>query len=221
MPRDDRTPAFAGSVEQPGSTPERLRRRIEFVIEADQLKNVFRRSPLLAADRRENDAEHSRHLALMVLVLAEYADRPVDPLKALAMVVLHDLVEIHAGDAFLYDAAAAADQPQRERAAADRLFAVLPDDQRDRLRAVWDEFEAQAGPEARFAKAMDRLQPLLLDYGNRGGTWRTPGVTEADVPARKSVIGESSTALWEYAETLIRTGADNGWVPRAGTPARS
>ncbi|WP_051653785.1 HD domain-containing protein [Kitasatospora cheerisanensis] len=215
MPRDDRTPEFAGSVDQPGSTPERLRRQIEFVIEVDQLKNVFRRSPLLAADRRENDAEHSWHLALMALVLAEYADEPVDPFKVLAMVVLHDLVEIYAGDTFLYDAAAAAGQQDRERAAADKLFAILPDDQRDRFRAVWDEFEERVSAEARFAKAMDRLQPLLLNYGNRGGTWRTPGVTEADVLARKSVIGESSAELWAYAETLIRTGAEHGWVPRS------
>ncbi|MFG3224054.1 HD family hydrolase [Kitasatospora sp. NPDC048194] len=217
MPHDD-TPAFAASVPQPEGTPERLRRQIEFIIEVDQLKNVFRRSPLLAADRRENDAEHSWHLALMTLVLAEYADEPVDPVKALAMVILHDLVEIYAGDTFLYDTAAAADQEERERRAADKLFAILPDDQRDRFRAIWDEFEERTSAEARFAKAMDRLQPLLLNYGNKGGTWRTPGVTDADVRARKSVIGDSSADLWAYAQTLIRTGADNGWVPRADEP---
>ncbi|MER6299751.1 HD domain-containing protein [Kitasatospora sp. NPDC001539] len=217
MPHDD-TPAFAVSVPQPEGTPERLRRQIEFIIEVDQLKNVFRRSPLLAADRRENDAEHSWHLALMTLVLAEYADEPVDPVKALAMVILHDLVEIYAGDTFLYDTAAAADQEERERRAADKLFAILPDDQRDRFRAIWDEFEERTSAEARFAKAMDRLQPLLLNYGNKGGTWRTPGVTDADVRARKSVIGDSSADLWAYAQTLIRTGADNGWVPRADEP---
>jgi putative hydrolase of HD superfamily len=221
MPHDDGTPQFAASVRQPETTPERLRRQIEFIIEVDQLKNVFRQSPLLAADRRENDAEHSWHLALMTLVLAEYAEEPVDPVKALAMVILHDLVEIYAGDTFLYDSAAAADQEERERRAADKLFAILPDDQRDHFRAIWDEFEERTSAEARFAKAMDRLQPLLLNYGNRGGTWRTPGVTDADVRARKSVIGDSSADLWRYAETLIRTGADNGWVPRASAPPES
>ncbi|MFD7732636.1 HD family hydrolase [Kitasatospora phosalacinea] len=216
MSHDDRpTPEFAAAVPQPDGTPERLRRQIEFVIEVDQLKNVLRQSPLLAADRRENDAEHSWHLALMVLVLAEYADEPLDLVKVLAMVVLHDLVEIYAGDTPLYDSAAGADQEERERLAADRLFAILPDDQRDRFRALWDEFEERGSAEARFAKAMDRLQPLLLNYGNRGGTWRTPGVTDAEVLARKSVIGDASAALWDYARTLIRTGADRGWVPRA------
>ncbi|QKW22377.1 HD domain-containing protein [Kitasatospora sp. NA04385] len=219
MTSDHQPPAFAASVPQPAGTPERLRRQIEFIIEVDQLKEVLRRSPLLAADRRENDAEHSWHLALMTLVLAEYADEPVDPARALAMVVLHDLVEIYAGDTFLYDSAGAADQEERERRAADRLFAILPDDQRDHFRALWDEFEARVSPEARFAKAMDRLQPLLLNYGNRGGTWRTPGVTDADVLARKSVIGDSSADLWDYARTLIRTGTDNGWLPRATPPA--
>ncbi|MFI1200253.1 HD family hydrolase [Streptomyces sp. NPDC020883] len=214
MPNDD-TARLAESITQPDGTPERLRRQIEFIIEVDRLKDVFRRSPLLAADRRENDAEHSWHLALMTLVLAEYADEPIDTGKVLALVVLHDLVEIYAGDTFLYDTAAAADQREREQAAADRLFALLPTDQQDHFRSLWDEFEERRTPEARFAKAMDRLQPLLLNYGNRGGTWRTPGVTEQDVLTRKSVIKDASADLWRYAQDLIHTGADNGWVPRA------
>ncbi|MEU3985782.1 HD domain-containing protein [Streptomyces sp. NPDC026672] len=213
MSHDD-APLLADSVRQPDSTPERLRRQIEFIIEADRLKDVFRQSPLLAADRKENDAEHSWHLALMTLVLAEYADEPVDIGKVLALVVVHDLVEIYAGDTFLYDTTAAADQEAREREAADKLFALLPADQRDLFRSLWDEFEERSTPEARFAKAMDRLQPLLLNYGNRGGTWRTPGVTEQDVLARKSVIKDASADLWRYAQALIHTGADNGWVPR-------
>ncbi|WP_432142386.1 HD domain-containing protein [Streptomyces sp. bgisy084] len=216
MPHDDDQdiPLLAGTVRQPDGTPERLRRQIEFIMEADRLKNVFRRSPLLSADRRENDAEHSWHLALMTLVLTEYADVPVDAGKVLALVVVHDLVEIYAGDTFLYDTAAAADQEEREQRAADKLFALLPDDQREHFRALWDEFEARVTPEARFAKAMDRFQPLLLNYGNRGGTWRTPGVTEDDVLARKSVIKDACAELWRYAQDLIHTGAANGWVPR-------
>ncbi|MGV4926761.1 HD domain-containing protein (plasmid) [Streptomyces sp. BHT-5-2] len=214
MPNDD-TARLAESITQPDGTPERLRRQIEFIIEVDRLKDVFRRSPLLAADRRENDAEHSWHLSLMTLVLAEYADEPIDTGKVLALVVLHDLVEIYAGDTFLYDTAAAADQREREQAAADRLFALLPTDQQAHFRSLWDEFEERRTPEARFAKAMDRLQPLLLNYGNRGGTWRTPGVTEQDVLTRKSVIKDASADLWRYAQDLIHTGADNGWVPRA------
>lgn len=219
MPNDDE-PLLAASVQQPGSTPDRLRRQIEFVIEVDSLKNVFRRSPLLAAQRKENDAEHSWHLALMTLVLAEYADEPIDVGKVLALVVLHDLVEIYAGDTFVYDTVAAADQDVREQQAAQRLFALLPLDQGRRFRALWNEFEARATPEARFAKAMDRLQPLLLNYGNRGGTWRTPGVTEGDVLSRKSLIKDASAELWRYAQSLIHTGAANGWLHRAdpGSP---
>ncbi|MGH7882454.1 MAG: HD domain-containing protein, partial [Candidatus Dormibacteraceae bacterium] len=128
-------------------------------------------------------------------------------------VLLHDLVEIYADDTFIYDTAASGDQDERERVAADRLFAMLPDDQGAKFRALWDEFEARQSAEARFAKAMDRLQPLLLNFNNRGGTWRTPGVTATDVRARKSIIGDASTLLWSYACRLIDTGEQRGWVP--------
>ncbi|MEW2574959.1 HD domain-containing protein [Streptomyces syringium] len=213
-PPGDDVPLLAASIQQPDSTPDRLRRQIDFIIEVDRLKNVFRQSPLLATQRKENDAEHSWHLALMALVLAEYADEPIDVGRVLALVVLHDLVEIYAGDTFTYDAAATADQELREQQAAERLFALLPPDQGSRFRSLWDEFEARHTPEARFAKAMDRLQPLLLNYGNRGGTWRTPGVTEDDVLSRKSVIEDASADLWRYAQSLIRAGAANGWLAR-------
>ncbi|MDO0928748.1 HD domain-containing protein [Streptomyces sp. TG1A-8] len=202
---------------QPDTTPDRLRRQIEFVMETDRLKNVFRRSPLLAADRRENDAEHSWHLALLTLVLAEYADEPLDVGRVLALVVVHDLVEIYAGDTFVYDTEALVDQEAREQRAAEQLFSLLPADQSARFRSLWDEFEARVTPEARFAKAMDRLQPLLLNYGNRGGTWRTPGVTANDVLARKSLIKDASADLWRYAQSLIHAGAAHGWVPRSAS----
>lgn len=201
-------------VEQPAGVPARLAAQIRFVVEVDRLKTVLRASPLIADDRRENDAEHSWHLALMVLVLAEYADDPIDVGKTVKLVLLHDLIEVYAGDTPLYDAVAAQDQEEREKAAADRLFALLPSDQAVEFRALWDEFEARVTPEARFAKAMDRLQPLLLNFNNGGGTWRTPGVTDAEVRRRKSVIGDASGALWAYAQTLIETGASRGWVPR-------
>ncbi|GAA4234554.1 HD domain-containing protein [Actinomadura meridiana] len=177
---------------------------------------MLRRSPLIAANRRENDAEHSWHLALMVMVLAEYADGQIDVERTLQLVLLHDLVEIYAGDTFLYDEVGARDQAEREQAAGDRLFALLPDDQCAEFRALWDEFEARSTPEARFAKAMDRLQPLLLNFNNRGGTWRTPGVTDTDVRHRKSVIKDASEELWNYAQMLIDLGAERGWVPRSG-----
>jgi putative hydrolase of HD superfamily len=212
-------PVVADRVEQPGGVPERLAAQIRFILEVDQLKAVLRRSPLLAAARRENDAEHSWHLALMVLLLAEYADEPVDVALTLSLVIVHDLVEIYAGDTFVYDEAGCADQAERERRAADRLFALLPDDQAGWLRRLWDEFEERATPEARFAKAMDRLQPLLLNFNGGGGTWRTPGVTEADVRDRKAVIGDASETLWEYGQQLIDAGVRRGWLAPAGAPA--
>ncbi|MDX3458573.1 HD domain-containing protein [Streptomyces sp. ME02-8801-2C] len=199
-------------AEQPHDVAPRLAAQIAFIAEVDRLKTVLRLSPLLAADRRENDAEHSWHLALMVLVLAEYADETVDVARTLKLVLVHDLVEIYAGDTCLFDDAARRDQAERERAAADRLFALLPADQEGTFRSLWDEFEARKTPEARFAKAMDRLQPLLLNFGNHGGTWRTPGVTHAVVHDRTSVIGEGSRELWGYTEKLLALGARRGWI---------
>jgi putative hydrolase of HD superfamily len=202
-------------VGQPDGVPLRLAEQIRFIVEVDRLKTVLRRSPLVADDRRENDAEHSWHLALMVTLLAEYADEPFDVGHAVQLVLVHDLVEIYAGDTFLYDNLAEQDQQEREKAAADRLFALLPSDQAIEFRSLWDEFEERQTPEARFAKAMDRLQPLLLNFNNKGGTWRTPGVTDADVRHRKSVIGDASSQLWAYAQQLIGLGVERGWVPTA------
>lgn len=208
-------PLLADRVEQPLDVPARLAAQIRFIVEVDQMKAVLRASPLLAADRRENDAEHSWHLAVMVMVLAEYSDDPIDVRRTLELVLLHDLVEIYAGDTPIYSAAAGRSQVDREREAADRLFALLPADQEQRFRALWDEFEERSTPEARFAKAMDRLQPLLLNFNSRGGTWKTPGVTDDVVRSRKSVIGGGSRALWDYAQKLIELGAARGWVHRA------
>ncbi|WP_269814220.1 HD domain-containing protein [Lentzea terrae] len=189
-----------------------MRDHLTFLIEVDQLKTVLRQSPLAAADRRENDAEHSWHLALMVMTLAEYADEPIDVGHTIKLVVVHDLVEIYAGDTPIYDAELGESQQEREEAAADRLFGILPEDAGRKLRTLWDEFEARQTPEARFAKAMDRLQPLLLNWMAKGGTWRTPGVTADAVRGRKAVIGEASTTLWEAARHLIDEGERRGWA---------
>ncbi|ANZ42190.1 phosphohydrolase [Lentzea guizhouensis] len=201
----DRTPL-------PDGLDARLRDHLTFLIEVDKLKTVLRASPLAAADRRENDAEHSWHLALMVMVLAEYADEPIDVGHTIKLVVVHDLVEIYAGDTPIYDTEAGVTQVEREEAAAERLFGLLPADAGVALRALWDEFEARETPEARFAKAMDRLQPLLLNWMAQGGTWRTPGVTADDVRARKAVIGEASKALWDAGRHLIDEGERRGWA---------
>ncbi|PWV70875.1 putative hydrolases of HD superfamily [Prauserella marina] len=198
----------------PDGVHGRLAEQLTFLIEVDRLKTVLRQSPLAAADRRENDAEHSWHLALMVLVLAEYADEPVDVARTVELVLVHDLVEIYAGDTPLYDDEGAASQREREEAAADALFALLPSGQAEVFRLRWDEFEAKETAEAQFAKAMDRLQPLLLNWMAEGGTWRTPGVTADTVRERKAVIGDASSELWAAARTLIDEGERRGWVAR-------
>lgn len=188
-----------------------LRSLLEFIIETDRLKTVVRKSPLAADDRLENDAEHSWHLALMVILLSEYSDEGVDVRRCLELVVVHDLVEIYAGDTPLYDEVGRATQDARELASADRLFAALPQDVGLRMRALWDEFEARVTPEARFAKAMDRLQPTLLNWMAGGGTWQSPGVTTNQIRERKSVIGDASGPLWEAALKMIAEGARRGW----------
>ena len=190
----------------------RLRAQLEFIAEADKLKTILRASPLAAADRRENDAEHSWHLALMVLLLAEYADEPIDVGHAIKLVIIHDMVEIYAGDSPVFDAAAVVDQVEREIAAAERLFTMLPPDQADEIRALWDEFEAAQTPEARFCKAMDRLEPMLLNWLNRGGTWGMPGATESRVRAREAGVVAASTTLGAATDALVRAGLAKGWI---------
>lgn len=188
-----------------------LRATLEFIVEIDRLKTVVRQSPLAAAPRRENDAEHSWHLAVMVMLLSEYSDEPVDVQRCLELVLIHDLIEIYAGDTALYDDIGGQSQVQREVAAANELFTQLPAAAAERFRALWDEFKARQTPEARFAKAMDRLQPTVLNWMAHGGTWQTPGVTTQDVRERKAVIGESSTSLWAAASSMIEEGAERGW----------
>jgi putative hydrolase of HD superfamily len=190
----------------------RLQQQMQFVVEADKLKSIFRRNRLLHGDRRENDAEHSWHLALMALVLAEHADPPVDVLRVLKMVLIHDLVEIDAGDTFGYDEAALLTQPERERLAAAQIFGLLPRDMAHELRTVWEEFEEKQTPEAKFASALDRMGGVLPSYYNEGGCWNEAGVTVERVKLRNGIIAEGSPALWEYAESLIDDAVDKGFV---------
>lgn len=190
----------------------RLREQLSFLIEVDRLKTVLRQSPLAAAPRRENDAEHSWHLAMAVVVLAEHADEPVDVGHTVQLVLIHDLVEIYAGDTPLYDAVGRADQEEREKAAADRLFGLLPEDQALRLRELWDEFEARQTPEARFAKAMDRLMPVLHNWMARGGTWLAFNATADDVRTHTSSIGDASATLGAARDHVIAEAEHQGWT---------
>lgn len=194
---------------------ERLRKQIKFLMEIDKLKSVYRRSYLADKSRHENDAEHSWHLALMAMILHEHADhRELDILKVLKMLIVHDLVEIDAGDTFAYDDQGQLDKAEREQAAAERLFGMLPEDQQRDVLALWVEFEARSTPEAQFATAMDRLAPLLLNYATEGKSWREHGVTSDQVLAYNRKIAESSQVLWSFVESLVQDAVDRGYLER-------
>ncbi len=192
---------------------DRLRRQVEFLIEIDKLKGVFRQTWLMDGSRRENDAEHSWHLALLAVVLSEYAaERDVDLPRVVKMVLVHDLVEIDAGDVLVYDRDKGSEWRGREREAAERIFRILPADQADEVRALWEEFEARATPEARFAAALDRFQPILHNYQTQGKLWREHGVTSDQVIAHNRHMAEGAPRLWEYAHDLIRDAVERGYL---------
>lgn len=199
---------------RPMSTPipERLERQIQFLVEAERLKTVLRRTKIIHEDRRENDAEHSWYLTLLALTLGEYAAEPIDTLRVLKMLVIHDLVEIDAGDTFAYDTVGMANQHEREMLAADRIFGLLPPEQTVEFRALWDEFEARETPEAKFAAALDRLGGMLPNYHNNGGTWREHDLTVTQVARRNRPIGDNAPALWELAQGMIADAAQRGWI---------
>ncbi len=192
---------------------ERLRRQLDFVVEIDRAKNVFRQTYLMDGKRFENDAEHSWHLAIMAFLLIEYASEPeLDVLRVVKMVLVHDLVEIDAGDTYCYDEEAGRDKAQREQAAAARIFGILPGDQGVELRALWEEFEAMETPEARYAAALDRLQPLLHNYLTEGRAWRAHGISRAQVIERCHHIAAGSPVLWGYTGELIDRAVEKGYL---------
>lgn len=182
----------------------RLEQQLAFVTEIGKLKAVLRQTMLADAGRQENSAEHSWHLAMMVLALAEHAPPGTDLRRVTTMVLIHDLVEIDAGDLFLYsDQAAQERQEVAERAAADRIFALLPSEQGSQLRRLWDEFNERRTPDARFARALDRLQPMLENFAVGGGTWQRHGITADQVLAKVTLIEDGSPSLGSYARDLI------------------
>jgi putative hydrolase of HD superfamily len=193
-------------------TEARLKTQINFLLEIDRLKSILRRSILLNGERRENDAEHSWHLALCAIILSEYAKEKINVLRVIKIVLLHDLVEIDAGDTFLYDEEAKKTQKERELKAAERIFNLLPGDQACEFRQLWEEFEARNTPESRFAAALDRIQPLLLNYNTEGRMWRDHQVRHPDVIKRNRHMGEGSRELWEYAKSLIDDALDKKWL---------
>lgn len=192
---------------------ERLRSQIEFIVEIDKMKKILRRSLVTDGSKRENDAEHSWHLALMAILLKEYAEPGIDLLRVVGMVLVHDLVEIHAGDSFLYDPEAAKSKVERETKAAEKLFPILQADQCELIRGLWDEFEAASTSEAKYARALDRLQPILLNYTSGGQTWLENGVKlETAMEINLPIIARASARLADFTEDLLKNACKLGFL---------
>lgn len=179
-------------------TPERLKKQLDFILQADAEKEIERRTLISSGQRFENDSEHAWHMALMAILLSEYANEEIDVLKTVTMILIHDIVEIDAGDTYCYDYELGKSQREREVKAADRIYALLPDDQGKKLRALWDEFEANETPEAHFAHAMDCLQPTMLNNATNGEMWKKNGIKLSQVLKRNEYTEKGSKTLWDY-----------------------
>jgi putative hydrolase of HD superfamily len=192
----------------------KIAQQMTFLMEIDKLKAIIRQSPIINENRRENDAEHSWHLATMAIFLREYAeDSTIDMFHVIKMILIHDIVEIDAGDTFVYDIAAHADKREREVAAAERIFNLLPSDQAAEIRSLWEEFEEHTTPESRYANALDRLQPMMQNYSSKGRGWAAHGVTSAQVMDRNRSMAEGSPILWEFATSCVRDAVKEGFLP--------
>lgn len=179
---------------------ERLRQQFAFFKEIDKEKEIFRQTYLADASRKENDAEHAWHMAIMTVLLSEYANKEIDVLKTVTMLLIHDIVEIDAGDTYAYDPEGKKTQEERERKAADRIFHLLPDDQADKMYALWEEFEAQQTPEAKFARTMDNIQPMMLNDASNGLSWDEHQVKLSQIMKRNERTAKGSEQIWEYAK---------------------
>ena len=182
---------------------DRLQKQMDFIVEIDKVKKIMRQTYLADASRKENDAEHSWHLALMAVLLKEYSNEDVDLSKVIPMVLIHDLVEIDAGDTYAYSEEDPEETEARERKAALRIFGMLPEDQGQWLRSLWEEFEAYETPEAKFARTLDNCQPLLLNDASDGKSWKEHGVHKSQIYKRNQHTGEGSREIWEYMQELI------------------
>ncbi len=191
-----------------------LHQRMQFVIELDELKSILRQTQLVSVDRLENDAEHSWNLAIMAVLMTEYANQEIDLLRVLKMLLIHDIVEIDAGDSPIYDAAAKEDQEERELRAAKRLFGLLPQEVGEEFMALWQEFEAHKSNDAQFARSMDRLSPLLYNFYTKGVRWAKFGVSNKDVLKRLVIIKDGSDMLWDLGQSIIEQAVENGFLKR-------
>jgi putative hydrolase of HD superfamily len=192
---------------------ERLLKQIQFIVEIDKLKQIFRQNVVIGTSRNENDAEHSWHLAVMAMLLSEYAvDNGIDIFRVVKMVLIHDLVEIYAGDTFCYDEKGNEDKLERERLAAKRLFNILPLDQANEIINLWIEFEEVKTSESCFAACLDRIQPLILNYNTNGHTWKKPGVTSEKVLKRNEILEKNAPNLWTYVKDTIEDSIKKGYL---------
>lgn len=189
---------------------ERLKKQINFILEADKEKEVYRQTHISGYKRFENDAEHAWHMALMIYLLREYSNEPFDLARAMIMAIIHDVVEIDAGDTYAYDEVGKKSQAEREAKAAERIFGLLPEDQRDELHGLFYEFEEGKTPEAKFARVMDNFQPLLLNDCNDGGDWKRRGVSEDKVMARQETSAVGSREIWEFSKRIIEENTKKG-----------
>lgn len=189
---------------------ERFKKQIAFILEADKEKNILRQTHINGYSRQETDAEHAWHMAMMVYLLQEYANEKFDVAKAMMMALVHDIVEIDAGDTYAYDNVDMQSSKQKEAQAAERIFGILPDDQRKELQALFEEFEACETAEAKFVRAMDNFQPLLLNDSNNGADWRLHGVKKTQVVNRQIKSSLGSSAVWEYTQSLIEKNVQKG-----------
>lgn len=191
---------------------ERFEKQLAFILETDKEKNILRQTHLTGHGRRENDAEHAWHMAMMIYLLKEYSNEEIDIAKAMMMALIHDIVEIDAGDTYAYDTKGLETQKEREQRAAERIFGMLPKDQCHELRALFEEFESGGSPEARFAKVMDNFQPLLLNHSNGGADWRAHKVTKSKVVGRQLTSSLGSEEIWKYTEELIDENVKKGCI---------
>ena len=189
---------------------ERFEKQMQFALEIDKEKNIFRQTHLSGGGRQENDAEHAWHMAFLIYLLKEYSTAPIDVAKTMVMALLHDVVEIDAGDTYAYDEQAIASQTEREQAAAKRIFGLLPADQAELCLSLFNEFEDNQTPEARFAHAIDNLQPVLLNNSNDGADWRAHEVTKSQIEKRQQKTKLGSTKIWEYVLSIIEENVKKG-----------
>ena len=192
------------------SMDDRLKEQIDFILEIDKMKEILRQNYLADGSARENDADHSWHLAMMALVLSEYSNEKVDVTRVVPMVMTHDLVEIDAGDTYAYDEAGALTKEKREKAAADRIFGILPKEQGTWMRGLWDEFEACNTPESKFAHVLDNSLPLFLNHAAGGISWKEHKVKRSQIYKRNRITGDGSAKIWEYMQELIQENINKG-----------